>query len=48
MYLITDLVGPCLGIVDVVVFGLQELSDDPVDLLLDHGADVVEDDFFLV
>lgn len=41
-YIIADLVGPHLGLVDVVTLLLEMLSYHPVHLLLHQGADVVE------
>jgi len=42
------LVGPGLGVVDVVVFVLEVLADHSVDFGLDECADVVENDLFLL
>jgi hypothetical protein len=46
-YVIADLIGPYLGIVDVVVSALEVLADDFVDFGLDEDSDVVENDLFL-
>ena len=48
MYIIADLVGPDLGIVDVVGFVGEVGTDDVIDLLLDEGPDVVEDCLLLL
>ena len=42
------MIGPCLGIVDIIVSALEELADDFVDLVLDKHSDVVEDDLFFL
>ena len=47
-YIIADLIGPCLSVVDVVVFVLEMLTDDSVDLCLDEDTNVVKDDLFLL
>lgn len=47
-YIVADLVGPYLRIVDVVGFGGEVVIDNAVDFLLDERTDVVEDSFFLL
>jgi len=47
-YIVADLVGPDLGIVNVVVFVVEVLADDGVDLLLHEGSDVIEDSLAFV
>lgn len=47
-YVIADLIGPYLGIVDVVVFIGKVAADDVVDLLLNEWANVVEYGLFLL
>ncbi len=42
------MIGPCLSIIYIVVFGIKKLQNDSIDIFLDHGTNVVEDDFFLV
>lgn len=46
-YVIADLIGPCLCIIDIVAFVLEMLIDDLVDFPLDEGSNVVEDNLFL-
>ena len=47
-YVITNLVGPCLSIVDIIVSTLEVLTNDFVDFVLDKDSDVVEDDLFFL
>lgn len=41
-YIVADLVGPDLCIIDVVVLVGEVAADDCVDLLLHEGTDVIE------
>ena len=48
LYVITNLVGPYLGVVDVVVFIGKVTADHIVDLLLNERSNVVEYCLFLL
>lgn len=47
IYIVTNLIGPDLRIIDIVVFVGEMVADDVVDLFLHEGADVVKDSLFL-
>ena len=42
------MVGPDLGVVDVVGFVGEITADDVIDFFLDEGTDVIEDSLFLL
>ena len=42
------MVGPDLGVVDVVGFVGEIAADDVIDFFLDEGTDVIEDSLFLL
>jgi CBS domain-containing protein len=48
MYIVADLVGPDLSVVDVVVLVGEVIADDVVDFFLHERTDVVEDCLFLL
>lgn len=45
MYIVTDLIGPDLSFIDIVIFLLEMINNDLIDLFLDKGSNVIEDCF---